>query len=469
MQKRIKLIATIGPASSSPLVIERMIRAGMDVARLNMSHGDHAAHKAFIRTIRAAERKCSKPVGILADLGGPKIRTGIISGGTPIDLRRGDTVVFAPEGAARGNEIPVTYAKLAKDVKAGQRILIDDGKISVEVTSVSQGRVTARVIDGGPLRDHKGINLPDAALSSGAMTKKDADDLCFAMDQGVNFIGVSFVQGPEDIIRARNAMRTCGFEVPIIAKIERRVACSHLDAILDEADATMVARGDLGVEAPLEDIPILQKRIITLGAKKRKPVIVATQMLESMIENLRPTRAEVTDVANAVFDGADAIMLSGETSVGLDPVNAIATMAKIAHAAEESRYVHRPTYLPDERDDSVALATARAACFAAEEVRAKAIGVFTMTGSSVKMVASQRPEMPIIAITASKHTARRTSLFWGVSPLMIHKWRSIDAMINNGIEVMKRAKIVRPKDAVVIVCGTTIVSGATNMMKVIRV
>ncbi|MFA5810740.1 MAG: pyruvate kinase [bacterium] len=469
MKKHTKIIATIGPASSSALVLEKMMRAGMDAARLNCSHGTHDEHTQSIALIRQAERKVGRPIAIHADLGGPKIRTGVIPGGTPIDLRQGAEVVFAPEGQARGREIPVTYAKLASDVRRGERILIDDGKISVEVLKTSAGKVVARVIDGGPLRDHKGINLPGTSLSTSAITKKDELDLKFALRAGVDSIGVSFVQGAADITRVRTLMKRFGRIVPIVAKIERGIAVTRLDEIIAETDAVMVARGDLGVETPIEEVPILQKRIIAACAVARRPVIVATQMLESMIKDMRPTRAEVTDVSNAVFEGADAVMLSAETSVGCDPANAVETMARIVEASEVSDYLPHRDYVPEDSERTVAMATARAACFAAEEACARAILVFTMTGRSARMVSSQRPCVDIAAITSSDDIARRTAFYWGVTPVKIRAWRSIDSMIEAGVAAMKARKLLKPGDAIVTVCGTATVAGATNMIKVLRV
>ncbi len=469
MKKHTKILATIGPASAGVKTLEKMMRVGMDAARLNFSHGSYDEHTATIANIREAEKKAGRPIAIHADLGGPKIRTGAMPGGAPMDLKRGDLVTFAPDGSAQRDEIPVTYPKLADDVKAGQRILIDDGKISVQVKSVSRGKITARVTDGGALHDHKGINLPDVALSTSAITKKDESDLRFALEHGVDSIGVSFVQSPSDILRVRSIMKSAGRTVPIVAKIERGVAVARLSEIVAVADGVMVARGDLGVETPIEQVPILQRRIIDTCAAWRKPVIVATQMLESMVQESRPTRAEVTDVSNAVFEGTDAVMLSEETSVGCDPTNVVATMARIAEASESSIYIPRRAYLPDENDDTVAMATARAACFAAEEARAKAILVFTMTGSSARMVSSQRPSVDIVAITASDDAARRTAFYWGVTPLKIRPWRSIETMIEAGVAAMKKEKLARPGDHIVIVCGTATAAGATNMMKVLKV
>lgn len=465
MTIKTKIMATIGPASGDESTIRKMIGAGMDAARLNFSHGDHSSHGAVIDSIRRAEAAMDKPIAIHADLSGPKIRTGSLPRGMPIKLNAGDEVVFAPEGTAREGEIPITFRHLAKDVRRGSRILIDDGHISVEVKSASGDRIRAAVVDGGVLREHKGINLPGIALSTSAITERDADDLKFALSKEVDSIGVSFVQGGRDISRVRKTMEEYGRTVPIVAKIERQAALANMDEITAASDALMVARGDLGVETPIEEVPIIQKGIIERGFLSKKPVIVATQMLESMKDEARPTRAEVSDVANSVFDGADIVMLSSETSVGHDPAGAVSMMRTIIGASERSNYAHHGSY-ELEPDDSAVTATTRAACFAAEEAKAKAICVFTMTGRSALLVSKQRPSSNIIAIAHSDGVARRLALYWGVAPIKIRKWKSIGTMIEKGIEAIKSSRFVKKGDKVVIVCGTATAPGATNMMTV---
>jgi pyruvate kinase len=325
------------------------------------------------------------------------------------------------------------------------------------------------VIDGGVLKDHKGINLPGLVLSTSAVTKKDEKDLAFALGAGVNFIGVSFVQSADDIARVKKLMKKAGRVVPAIAKIERAIAIKNLDEIADAADALMVARGDLGSETPIDSVPLLQKKIIATAALRRKPVIVATQMLESMIEHPRPTRAEVTDVSNAVFEGASAVMLSAETSIGANPPNAVATMKRIVVTSEESPYSPQASYVPDVNEDSIELATARAACFAADEARARAILVFTMTGNSARIVASQRPHTDIVAIAHTDEVVRLMELYWGVRPIKIPKWKSIDTMVKAGVRSAKQIGALSSGDKVVIVSGTETAPGATNMIKIIEV
>jgi len=469
MREHAKIIATIGPASSSPKALERMVSAGMDIARLNFSHGTHEEHAETVRRIRAVERRTGRFIGVLADMGGPKIRTGLVPGGDPIELRKGAKVIFAPEGKARGDEVPISFPGLARDLKPGSMLLIDDGAISVRVTRTRGAKIETKVETGGPLHDHKGINLPGLVLSTSALTPKDERDLRFALSIGVDFIGLSFCQSAADIKKARGIMRRAKRQVPIVAKIERQIAVSRLEEIVGAADAAMVARGDLGVEIPLQDVPVVQKRIISTCAAARKPVVVATQMLESMIHSARPTRAEATDVSNAVFEGADAVMLSAETSIGADPINAVRTMAEIVGAAEDSPYIMRRTYVPDESDRSVELATARAACFAAEEAGARAICVFTQTGRSARMVSAQRPGVGIVAITESEDAARHAQIYWGVTPLCIGKWRAIDSMLKTGLAALKKARLISSEDTIVAVAGSTPVAGATNMIKVLEV
>jgi len=469
MKSKTKIIATIGPASSNLKVVLQMIKNGLNVARINFSHGDHKTHKKSISTIRQAEKIAKIPVAILADMGGPKIRTGKFKNGASIMLRGGDNITFAPEEESSACEIPITYKELAKDVKTGDILLLDDGKISVNVRSVSGAKIAARVVCGGELKEHKGINLPDIALSASAITRKDVNDMRFALKMKVDYIGLSFVQDATDILHARKLMRRFKTRVPIVAKIERKTALKNLKSIISEADAVMVARGDLGVETPLESVPIVQKRIIMMAHKLRKPVIVATQMLESMIKLDRPTRAEASDVANSVLDGADAIMLSAETAMGHNPPLVIETMAKIADAAEESRYFPQSSFELDSQDDTVSMSTSRAACFAAEEVKASLICVFTMTGKSALYISKQRPSVKTIAITNNNSTLRRLNLLFGIHPLKIPSWRSIDLMIKDGIRVLRSAGLAMRGEKIVTVCGTTTTPGATNMIKILEV
>lgn len=465
MKRKTKIIATIGPASQDKKTLAKMIGAGMDIARLNFSHGDLKTHKQNILKIRKCEHASGKAIGIMADLCGPKIRTGKME---PMRLDAGDKAVFAPEESAGNGEIPVTYPNLASDLCEGNRLLLDDGRLAAEVIEIKNGRIFTKVIDGGILSEHKGINLPGVSLSTSALTEKDVEDLVFALSMKVDFVAISFVQRAHDIQSVRKIMRREGRVVPIVAKIERQTAIRNIDTIIKEADAVMIARGDLGVETPLEKVPILQKQIIAVCAKYKRPAIVATQMLESMIEMERPTRAEVSDVANSVFDGADVVMLSAETASGRDPANAIATMSKIINASEDSSYLPHGTYDPDEDDDTSAIAITRAACFAAEEAKARAICVFTMTGRSALFISKQRPNVDVIAITNDIGAERRLSLCWGVRAVRIPPWRTIDAMTTKGVKFLKARKLIESGDRIVIVSGMATVPGATNMIKVLE-
>ncbi len=469
MIRKTKIIATIGPASGDLQTIAKMAAAGMNVARINFSHGDHETHKETIRMVRAAEKIAKKPIGILADLGGPKIRIGSLAGGVPIKLKEGDKITFAPEITRKEGDIPLTYPLLHKDVKAGDLLLLDDGKIAVEATGVEGDRIKTVVTCGGTLLEHKGINLPGVALSTSAITDKDVLDLKFALANRVDFVGISFVQRVQDIETVRKVMQKEGRFIPVVAKIERQTALQNLESIIDASDGIMIARGDLGVETPLEDVPVTQKNIIAAARKFKKPVIVATQMLESMIENDRPTRAEASDVANSVFDGTDIVMLSGETAMGHNPVRAIETMSRIVCAAENSVYQRVGTYDPDDGDDSIVVATTRAACFAAEEAKAKAICIFTMTGKSALYVSKQRPDVNTIAISSSDETIRRLAILFGVTPLKIPQWRKIDGMLATGISALLSNKLVKKGDKIVTVCGMNTTAGATNMIKILTV
>ncbi|PIR18046.1 MAG: pyruvate kinase [Deltaproteobacteria bacterium CG11_big_fil_rev_8_21_14_0_20_49_13] len=465
MSKKTKVIATIGPKSSDLKTLKKMVESGLDVTRINFSHGEKCEYLAGIKTIRDVERITGKHIAILADLSGPKIRTDKIP--NPIQIRAGEKVILAPESTASKGDIPITYAGLVGDVKSGDTLLIDDGKLEVKVISKKSGKIIAESRSSGFIGDHKGINLPGIAIKGGALTPKDVENLKFAVRNGVDYIGVSFVQGPEDLVKAKKIMKKAGRILPLVAKIERGVALAHLKEIVKEADAVMVARGDLGVETAIERLPIVQKEIIKMCGKFRRPVIVATQMLESMVTMTRPTRAEVNDVATSVFEGADCLMLSGETAVGHDPVNAVATMTRIIRASELSRYHIHIKYELDPSDDNSVTAVTRAASFAAEEAKAKAIIVFTMTGKSPVYVSKQRPHCDILAVASSIDAARRSALFYGVKTFVIPAWRSIDAMIESGIRMLKKKREIKKGDRVVILCGTVTTPGATNMLKIV--
>ena len=466
MPKRTKIIATIGPASSSAAVIAKLIRAGMDVARLNFSHGEHADHKKRIRLIRQEAARAGKQIAIIQDLQGPKIRVGAMQNDA-VTLRRGDMVTLTTR-KIKGtvSAIPVTYPRLAKDLRAGETILLDDGRLELKVIKKEANALRCRVIRGGALKSNKGINLPGSRISLPSLTRKDREDILFSIEHGVDYIALSFVRSASDIEHARRFIRKQGADIPIIAKIEKPEAIQNLDAIISASDGVMVARGDLGVEMRPEQVPLLQKKIIAACNAAEKPVITATQMLESMIESPQPTRAEASDVANAILDGTDCVMLSGETAVGKYPVQAVEVMARIAMETETSL----SPVQPDRHISGVGESVAHAACRAAEEQRAKAIVAFTQSGTTALLVSKHRPTVPVISATPFENVARRISLYWGVTPIILTTRRTTDDMIATVEHAMLKRKLVRPRDLIVITAGVPIgVAGSTNMMKIHRV
>ena len=466
MPKRTKIIATIGPASSSAAVIAKLIRAGMDVARLNFSHGEHADHTKRIRLIRQEAAKAGKQIAIIQDLQGPKIRVGAMQNDA-VTLRRGDMVTLTTR-KIKGtvSAIPVTYPRLAKDLRAGETILLDDGRLELKVIKKEANALRCRVIRGGALKSNKGINLPGSRISLPSLTRKDREDILFSIEHGVDYIALSFVRSASDIEHARRFIRKQGADIPIIAKIEKPEAIQNLDAIISASDGVMVARGDLGVEMRPEQVPLLQKKIIAACNAAEKPVITATQMLESMIESPQPTRAEASDVANAILDGTDCVMLSGETAVGKYPVQAVEVMARIAMETETSL----SPVQPDRHISGVGESVAHAACRAAEEQRAKAIVAFTQSGTTALLVSKHRPTVPVISATPFENVARRISLYWGVTPIILTTRRTTDDMIATVEHAMLKRKLVRPRDLIVITAGVPIgVAGSTNMMKIHRV
>jgi len=466
MTKRTKIIATIGPASSSAAVIAKLIRAGMDVARLNFSHGEHADHKKRIRLIRQEAAKAGKQLAIIQDLQGPKIRVGVVEHDA-VTLRRGDPVtVTARQVAGTGSMFSITYPRLIKDLKIRETILLDDGRIELTVLKKEANTLRCRVIRGGVLKSHKGINLPGTRLSLPSLSDKDKEDIIFGIEHKVDYVALSFVRSADDIENARRFLRKIGTDVPIIAKIEKPEAIQNLDAIISASDGVMVARGDLGVEMRPEQVPLLQKKIIAACNVAEKPVITATQMLESMVESPQPTRAEASDVANAILDGTDCVMLSGETAVGKYPVQAVEVMARIAVETETSL----SPLPPDRHISGVGESVAHAACRAAEEQRAEAIVAFTQSGTTALLVSKHRPTVSIISATPFENVARRISLYWGVTPIVLTTKRTTDDMIATVEHAMLKRKLVKPRDLIVITAGVPIgVAGSTNMMKIHRV
>ena len=470
--RRTKIVATMGPASSDPRIIARMIRAGMDVARLNFSHGTHAEHKRVIERIRAASRKVGRPVGLLLDLQGPRMRLGEFAAGK-VEVETGDEVVVTNRrihGTAR--KIPIAYSDLMHDVTVGDRILIADGLVELRVVGRGKDGLRCRVVTGGELSDHKGVNFPGVRLSTPSITAKDRADIEFGISMGVDGIALSFVRQAHDLVGLRRLLRSSQRPPAVIAKIERREAIENLDSILDTADCVMIARGDLGVEYPPERVPILQKRIIERANQREVLVITATQMLESMVHAARPTRAEASDVANAIFDGTDAVMLSAETAVGEYPERSIQTMARIAAEADEFSAGSRS---PRRMSDGIASALtsptqalAHTACQAAREIRAKALVIFTHTGYSARLVSKSRPAGPIFALTPLESTCRRLTLTWGVHPVRVPRWRTAEGMIETGVKLLQGEKLLHRGDWVVAIAGTTTRSGGTNLLRILQ-
>ena len=471
MKRQTKIVATLGPATASYEKIRALVDAGMDVARLNLSHGTQEEHREVYHHIRRASDESGRAVGVLLDLQGPKIRLGEFAGGRA-ELEAGATFTIttdadeAPHGDAR--LASTTYADLARDVHPGDALLVDDGLIRLEVVKSDGVRVTTRVIEGGPVKDHKGINLPGVMVSAPAMSEKDKSDLEFGLSLRVDMVALSFVRRPEDVRQAREFMLARGAELPIIAKLEKPEAIARLREIVEVSDAIMVARGDLGVEIPLERVPVVQKQAIQMARRMGRPAIVATQMLESMIEHSRPTRAEASDVANAILDGADAIMLSGETSVGLYPIEAVQVMDRIVREAEAANLEgshNRRQPAASTKQEAIAEAAVRAAL----ELDAAAIVVFTQTGMAVKYVAKYRPTVPLLAFTTEQAVRSQLSLVWGVETFIVPAADHTDAMVQQVERAMIDLGRGREGDLVIIVAGTPPGRrGTTNMLKIHR-
>jgi pyruvate kinase len=460
-----KIVCTIGPASRSAKIIERLMGAGMDVARLNFSHGSHADHAQSIALIRAAAIKHQKPVAILADLQGPKIRTGPLAGGSPVLLRSGQKfIITTAKVLGDSTRVSTVFRPLPREVHHGDRILLSDGLIELHVEQVRGQEVICEVINGGALGEHKGINLPGIQLRVPALTPKDRADLLFALKHGANYIAVSFVRRPEDVVLAKSLIRRAKKDTPVIAKLEKPEAIENIEGILRVADGVMVARGDLGVEMSPERVPVVQKMIINRARQARRPVITATQMLESMTENPRPTRAEASDVANAIFDGSDAVMLSAETASGKYPVESVSMMARIIEDAEAS-IAEFPRPAPQEKL-KVAETVAELVCHASRELHMRVIAVFTHSGFTARLVSRYRPLVPIVAFSPEVDTRRRMALVWGVCPRNIKNIRHIDGLAEVAEKRLLEEKLVRKGDVVGIVAGMPMgIRGTTNFMK----
>jgi pyruvate kinase len=466
---RTKIVATIGPATAEVDRVHALVELGVDIVRLNFAHGTHETHGRVIQWVREAAADVGKPMAILADLAGPKIRIGDLA--APINLNDRGNVVLAPEDSATGDEIPTTYAALAQDVAPGSRILLDDGLMELRVAEIAGERVNCQVVRGGLLRSNKGMNLPGVRVSAPALTEKDVADLEFALDSDVDYIGLSFVQTPDDISNLRDRLRGGAL---IVAKIEKDTALENIEPILALTDAVMVARGDLGVELPFEQVPIAQKRIIQLANLYGRPVITATQMLESMIENPRPTRAEASDVANALFDGTDAVMLSGETAMGRYPFLAVEAMVRIAGEIERTNafeegpkydvpILHRLRTGATPTEHAIAAATVEAVRL----LGAPAVVTFTRTGGTSRLVSSYRPPVPIISVTDQLKTWRQQALVWGVQPVLCTTEVNYENMLATARDYLLANRLAKPGQRVVVTAGIPFhVRGTTNMLRI---
>jgi pyruvate kinase len=463
--RRAKIVCTLGPATSSPERLRELIAAGMDVARFNLSHGSHELHKEVYDRVREAAAELGRGVGVLADLQGPKIRVGRFEDG-PVRLGFGDVFTITTEDVPGDREqVSTTYLGLHKDVRPGDSILVDDGRVHLEVTRVEGTRVTTRVVIGGMISDNKGLNLPGVDVSAPALTDKDEADLRWALRTGFDMIALSFVRRPSDAHVVRNIMEQEAVRLPLLAKIEKPQAVDCLPEIVEAFDGIMVARGDLGVELPLEDVPIVQKRAIELCREKARPVIVATQMLDSMMSAPRPTRAEASDVAYAVMDGADAVMLSGETSVGTYPIESVETMSRIASAAERS--VLEATHSLHRLPETTGGAIARAAAEVGAIVGAKALVAFTMSGETARRLARYRSPIPLLAFTSASHVRNQLALVWGVETFEVPFVHHTDDMVRQVEAALLTQARLEKGDKVVIVAGSPPGhAGTTNALRV---
>ena len=466
MSRRTKIVCTIGPATASPDRIRELVQAGMDVARLNFSHGNRDDHKRVYEMVRTAADAESRAVGILADLQGPKIRLGRFAAG-PVEWRTGEEVRITVEDVMGTHDrVSTTYAGLADDARPDDRLLVDDGKVALRVVKVEGLDVIARVVEGGPVSDNKGISLPGMNVSVPALSEKDCSDLEFALDLRVDMVAMSFVRSPADIDLTHKIMDAKNARLPVIAKLEKPEAVDNLEAIVLAFDGIMVARGDLGVELPLEHVPLVQKRAIQISRENAKPVIVATQMLESMITNSRPTRAEASDVANAVLDGADCVMLSGETSVGRYPIKSVRTMAQIIEAVEDGPVSVPPlNHVPRTKRGVISYA----ARDIGERLNARALVAFTQSGDTVRRLARLHTRLPLLAFTPASEVRSQLAMSWGVETFLVDYVESTDAMVRQVDHAMLSIERFHPGDLVVVVAGSppgTI--GSTNLIRVHR-
>ncbi len=470
--RRAKIVCTLGPATDKAEILAGLLTAGMDVARLNFSHGSHAEHARRLRKPRAAAAECGKAVAVMQDLQGPKIRTGPLEGGKRIQLRDGAPITITTRPVPCNNCcISTTFQRLPQEVRPGNSILLSDGLIELSVEEVKGTEVQCRVVNGGELGAHQGINLPGVPLQISALTMKDRKDLEFGIEQRVDYIALSFVRRAEDVLALKRILARKEKSIPVIAKLEKPEAINQLDDILRATDAVMVARGDLGVELPPETVPAIQKRIINRASAMRVPVITATQMLESMTVHPRPTRAEASDVANAVIDGTDALMLSGETATGHYPVRAVEMMARIISVTEEAQ---RSMGAHERWDRAEALDVPEAICetvaHMTAELNLKAVAVFTQSGSSARLISKYRARVPVFAFSPFDNVLRRTALYWGVAPVHMKRLQSTDRMVEAAAGRLLEMGVVNPGEFIAVIAGNPIaIRGSTNILKVHRI
>ncbi len=465
--RRTKIVATIGPASRDPQVLEHLIRAGANVLRLNFSHGTHEEHAQVVRAAREIEARLGRPLALLQDLSGPKIRTGRMAGGE-IKLRTGARVAITTDESVEGTPelVSTTYEALPRDVEEGSRILLDDGNLELRVLSATDDRVEAEVVEGGPLRSHKGMNLPGVRMSVPALTEKDRRDLAFGLEQGVDYVALSFVRQAADVEEIKALIRSLDHDVPVIAKIEKPEAVENLAAILEVTDGVMVARGDLGVEIGTEEVPTVQKKIIAAANAAGRVVITATQMLESMIDHPRPTRAEASDVANAILDGTDAVMLSGESAVGRFPVETVETMARIADYTEEHAVDQGLAHQSCGPGTAITRSLARVAASVADELGCKMIMALTDSGITARLASGFRPRVPVVAVTGDEAVCRQLALWWGVVPTQRREVESTDELQAAAEARLKASGLADRGDLILILSGHSDLAAATNMLRV---
>jgi len=465
-RRKAKIVCTIGPASSSREILDSLVKNGMNIARLNFSHGDYEAHKKRFQLIKEISTQQKIPVAMLQDLQGVKIRVGTMEGGA-VELKKGKTILLSPgEGIGNQNEIFISYPFLSREVKTGDKILLDDGLIQLIVIDKIKNSLKAKIIEAGILKDRKGVNLPGIKLSVSSFTEKDEQDLIFGIKMGIDYVAISFVREAGDIIKVKEWLKKRRKYLPIIAKIEKPEALSNINEILSEVEGIMIARGDLGVEIPPEEVPLIQKSLILKANQKGKIVITATQMLESMTEHLRPTRAETTDVANAVLDGTDALMLSAETASGKYPVETLKMMDRIIRHTEHLKSVDSAY----RRGNIFAEAAADAACRAAEDIHAKVLVAFTQSGFTAMLLSKLRPKVPVIAMTPNEEIMRRVNLYWGIKPMIMKLPSTTDEMITGIERVLLKEKIVKKGDNIVITSSSPLsTQSKTNFMKLHKI